>query len=214
MRIQQFIKTLNNTELGKGTTHEYYVLVPSSFNIENIFDSSNLNPVFYDKTTLDVKTNTAQLSKGREMRIKGLGTYYRDNNACAGDEIIFERRDDGEGTLFFISLKSKPNNISFQKNSKGFEVLNIDRLSPYLSDGIFKQNVLYQSRDVELLIEFKLSGKKRNDSPILTDFYDIKVDNVSLLSKFKNNEYIQLDNDAEIGILKKTIVWQSFEFNF
>ena len=27
MRIQQFIKSLNNTEIGKGGTHECYVLV-------------------------------------------------------------------------------------------------------------------------------------------------------------------------------------------
>lgn len=28
MKIIQFIKTLNNTELGKGTTHETYILIP------------------------------------------------------------------------------------------------------------------------------------------------------------------------------------------
>ena len=41
MRIQQFIKSLNNTEIGKGGTHECYVLVSrKAENIENIFDSA------------------------------------------------------------------------------------------------------------------------------------------------------------------------------
>ena len=40
MKIQQFIKSLNNTEIGKGGTHECYVLVSKKVeNIENIFDS-------------------------------------------------------------------------------------------------------------------------------------------------------------------------------
>ena len=34
MKIQQFIKSLNNTEIGKGGTHDYYVRV--SEKVENI----------------------------------------------------------------------------------------------------------------------------------------------------------------------------------
>ena len=47
MKIQQFIKSLNNTEIGKGGTHECYVLVSKKVeNIENIFDPANHRPTF------------------------------------------------------------------------------------------------------------------------------------------------------------------------
>jgi hypothetical protein len=39
MKIQHFIKSLNNTEIGKEGTHECYVLFSKKVrNIENIFD--------------------------------------------------------------------------------------------------------------------------------------------------------------------------------
>ena len=47
MKIQQFIKSLNNTEIGKGGTHEFYVLVSKKVeNIGNIFDPANHRPTF------------------------------------------------------------------------------------------------------------------------------------------------------------------------
>ena len=47
MKIQQFIKSLNNTEIGKGGTHECYVLVSKKVeNIRNIFDPANHRPTF------------------------------------------------------------------------------------------------------------------------------------------------------------------------
>lgn len=213
MKIQQFIKSLNNTELGKGSTHEYYVLVPSKINIQKIFDPHNENPPFHDFISGKIKNDLAQLSLGREARIKGLGPYYRENNVNAGDEIIFERRDEGGHTSFFINLNCKPNSISFQKNTKGFEALNIDRLEPKLNNGVFESEVFYLGHKCHLRIDFKVSSKKRNDSPIYTDFYDIKINKSSILSLYKNNEYIQLDNNPKKSILNKVIVWQSYEFN-
>ena len=42
MKIQQFIKSLNNTEIGKGGTHECYVLVSKKVDmIESLFDNTN-----------------------------------------------------------------------------------------------------------------------------------------------------------------------------
>ena len=42
MKIIQFIKTLNNTELGKGTTHETYILIPKKAEINDIFENENI----------------------------------------------------------------------------------------------------------------------------------------------------------------------------
>ena len=214
MRVQQFIKKLNNTELGKGTTHEYYVLVPSVIDIEKIFDSSNINPRFYDKISESYRDNLAQLSLGRESRIKGLGPYYRENNVCAGDEIIFERRDREDDIEFYIDLKIKTNIITFQKNSKGFEVLNIDRLTQKLTNGAFELSALYNGIIAPVKIQFKESTRKRADSPDLTDFYDILISDESIIDDFKSNEYIELEESARENTLKKVITWQKYEFNF
>ena len=213
MIIQQFIKSLNNTELGKGNTHEYYVLVPSVIDINKLFDESNTNPEFYDLMSKSKRKDLAQLSVGRETRIKGLGPYYRENNVNAGDEIIFERRDENGKTDFFINLNRKPFCISFLKNTKGFEVLNMDRLEPKLVDGKYKSEVLFQGNKSRLIIEFKESSKKRQDSPAPTDFYDIKINDVTILSQYRNNEYIQLEINSNVSTLKKTIAWQQYKFN-
>ena len=37
-------------------------------------------------------------------------------------------------TEFFINIKTKENIIIFQKNSRGFEVLNVDRLNNLLTN--------------------------------------------------------------------------------
>ena len=42
MKIVQLIKKLNNTELGKGGTHDYYVLVPAELDISDIFPAPDV----------------------------------------------------------------------------------------------------------------------------------------------------------------------------
>lgn len=212
MKIQQFIKKLNNTELGKGNTHEYYVLVPSNLDIEVIFDEQNRNPLFFDKVSNKNRQNLAQLTVGRESRIKGLGPYYRENDLCAGDEIVFERRDYEGKTEFYVDLNIKQNIITFQKNSKGFEVLNLDRLISKIKDNKYYIKAYYNNKLCDVLIEFKEAFKKRADSPDTTDFYDIIVDSNSILSEFKGNEYLELEENSNFNMLKKVVVWQKYEF--
>ena len=212
MRVQQFIKKLNNTELGKGTTHEYYVLVPSVIDIQEIFDPNNVNPRFYDRISESNRDNLAQLTLGRESRIKGLGPYYRENNVCAGDEIIFERRDIGNNVEFFIDLKINSNIIIFQKNFKGFEALNFDRLENKLLDGSYTLNVSFLGQTSILEIKFKEASKKRTDSPEQTNFYDLIINGNSILQNFKNAEYIELEEIQALSNLRKVSVWQKYEF--
>ena len=75
MKIVQLIKKLNNTELGKGGTHDYYVLVPAELDISDIFPAPDVPVRFTDKHTFErvVARNTVS----REKRIVGLGQYYR-----------------------------------------------------------------------------------------------------------------------------------------
>jgi len=213
MKVQQFIKTLNNTEIGRGGTHECYVLVSKKVeNIVNIFDSSNHSPSFINITN-GGKLESVHITLGREFRINGLGDFYRNNNVNAGDEIIFERHDDGAKTEFFINLNTKENTIIFQKNSRGFEVLNSDRLAQLISDNSFQDTVNYNGSSGLLIIEFKESAKKRSDSPNVTDFYSMSFNSQDILSDLKNNEYFELLITTSTKILKKVVVWQSYEFN-
>ena len=75
MKLVQFVKQLNNTELGKGGTHDTYVLIPNELDITDIFTKAN-EPIEFrdlDNNEAVVVRNTV----GREKRIVGLGQYYR-----------------------------------------------------------------------------------------------------------------------------------------
>ena len=219
MRIQQFIKKLNNTELGKGNAHETYVSVPKKsdvrliFNPENLFEDINLK--IYDLVSMSYLDNIRYGFKkaNKEWRITGLGKYYRDNEVNAGDEIVFERQDDGTKTEFFINLKTKENIIIFQKNSRGFEVLNSDRLDLLMTANRYQDKVSYNGSSCLSIIEFKESAKKRADSPDETDWYSISFNGQDILNDLKSNEYLELSNSVTNKFLKKIVVWQSYEFN-
>jgi hypothetical protein len=203
MNIQQFIKSLNNTELGKSGTNETYVLVSKNVKgIENLFDPANRKPSLINLKNGGI-VSSVHITDGGEFRINGLGDFYRANNANAGDEIIFERRDN----QFYINLHTKTNTIVFQKNSKGFEVLNIDRLKSSSFN-----NVIYNGNLGKLDINFKVSDKKRSDSPTKTDFYTLKFDNTDLLNSIKSNEYFELTTSNNKTELKKVLVWQFYEY--
>jgi hypothetical protein len=203
MRILQFIKSLNNTELGKSGTNDAYVLVSKNIKgIENLFDPSNRKPSLINLKNGGI-INSVHITEGGEFRINGLGDFYRVNNANAGDEIIFERRDN----QFYINLHTKTNTIVFQKNSKGFEVLNIERLK-----GSSFDNVFYNGNSGKLDIDFKVSDKKRSDSPSNTDFYTLKFDNTDLLNNIKSNEYFELTKSNNKIELIKVLVWQYYEY--
>jgi hypothetical protein len=212
MKIKQFIKSLNNTEIGRGGTHECYVLVSKKVpNIENIFDPSNLKPKFFNLKNGGI-INSVHITKSGEFRINGLGDFYRNNNVNAGDEILFERRDTIDSTEFYIDLNIKSNIITFQKNSKGFEVLNIDRLMKNMSDRKYELNGFFNGNFHNIKIEFKESSRKRSDSPEMTDFYDIIVADKNILNEFKSNDFLVLEELPHQITLKKVVVWQKYEF--
>jgi len=167
MKTLQFIKSLNNTELGKSGTNETYVLVSKNVKgIEKIFDTANRKPSLINLKNGGI-LSSVHITDGGEFRINGLGDFYRANNVNAGDEIIFERRDN----KFYINLHSKTNTI-----------------------------------------DFKVSDKKRSDSPTNTDFYTLKFNNIDLLNSIKSNEYFELTTSNNKTELKKVLVWQFYEY--
>ena len=49
LKVVQVIKKLNNTELGKGGTHDTYVLIPQNLDISDLFPIVNEQISFINK---------------------------------------------------------------------------------------------------------------------------------------------------------------------
>lgn len=211
MRVRHFVKTLNNTEIGKGGTHEYYVLVSKKVSgIKNFFENDDIPLSFFNLKNGGV-VKSIHITDGNEFRINGLGDFYRINNVNAGDEIIFERIDDSEGTKFYLNVFTKNKSVIFQKNRLGFEVLNKERLQARSNNSILVIEAKYSNEIGQLKVEFLKSQKKRADSPFETDFYSIKFNDKDLVSDIKNNEYFELTESNEI---EKVVAWKYYEFNY
>lgn len=207
MRVTQFIKKLNNTELGKTGMHETYVQIPQNVDISEMFETPGITIQCIDKITGSIVK--IRFTVGRDKRIVGLGPYYKDNNVCAGDEIIFEKQEIEEGCEYYINLNQKDSNIVFQKMKQGFEILNIERLKKIQGQ---KLNLYYEGKDSILEIKFLRSDKKREDSPNTTDFYDLLIDDNSIINKYSSKELVELKFNGSEGTLTKFHAWKKYKF--
>jgi hypothetical protein len=71
MKTLQFIKSLNNTELGKSGTNETYVLVSKNVKgIENMFDPANRKPSLINLKNGGI-LSSVHITDGGEFRING-----------------------------------------------------------------------------------------------------------------------------------------------
>ena len=103
MKIIQFIKTLNNTELGKGTTHETYILIPKKAEINDIFENEKINYKFICKNNNnEINLRLRATAKRKELRILGLGNYYRENKLNPGDSILLEKIINNGGSMSIV----------------------------------------------------------------------------------------------------------------
>lgn len=202
MKIVQVIKKLNNTELGKGGTHDTYVLIPNDLDVTDIFDQPNTPTEFVDKFTMEkvIVRNTV----GREKRIVGLGQYYRNKDLYAGDEIIFEKQVTSEKASHFIYTKKYADNLVVQKSKYGFEILTPDRIK------CFEENVSLMNSKVS--IEFLKSEKKRSDSPEETDFYDIKIDGKSMLDSVNGKDAVDIRIRDNAVMVSEFYGWKKYMF--
>lgn len=178
MKIVQLVKQLNNTELGKGGTHDTYVLIPNELDVTDIFYEPNKPIEFWDERNL--LTVTVRNTVGREKRLVGLGQYYRLRDLSIGDEIVFEARTIRDETEYRVYTKKRENIFVVQKAKLGFDIQTRERMGlieEWINDGLIS-------------MEFLESGRKRNDSPEETEFYDIKIDGNSLLNNYSGKEYV------------------------
>ena len=203
MKSVQVIKKVNNTELGKGATHETYVLVPQELNVSDLFEELETKYKFIDKGTN--KPYELRLTSGREKRIVGLGPFYRDHDVFAGDEMLFEKRikDSGENE-YFVSVNKFQNIVVFQKKKNAFAVLTPERLAPLLNKEF--QDLRGRQIQISLLGEFKM----REDSPDLTKLYDILSNGKSLASEYSNNQMFEIVSDGNRVEMRPFRPWKKY----
>lgn len=195
MKIIQIFKKLNNTELGKGNTHETYIYVPQDLNIDKIFPKKNEEITFIDKETKTIYK--LRYTQGREKRIVGLGKFYKDNNVCVGDEIVLEKQiHENSKEFYYISVKKYEDIIVIQPFKYGFEIFNFERIN----DTNFK--------DINnLKIEKIGEEKKREDSPNIINVYNIILDDSNLSEKIENKKELII---LELDFIRKKAFKKKF----
>lgn len=204
MKSVQFIKKLNNTELGKGRTHETYVLVPSVIDVSDIFRALDVPVEFMDKYTHEKVTTRNIVTKSGEKRIVGLGQYYRARGLSAGDEIAFEKRILRGREEYYVCTKKNRDTLVFQKSRYGFEILTPERLSEFMS--------MAGRTETKVEIPFLGAQRKRNDSPETTDYHDILIDGESLLTSYGGKDIGEIRIRGNAVVTSEFYGWKKYVF--
>lgn len=197
-RITQYIHRPNTTELGMGNTHETYMLVSSNMDISSIFPTTIEVNV---EDTTNHKTYSLKSTSGSEFRVNQMGELYRDHNVLPGDEIIITKIEKNGVSKNYVTVKQY-NRVVLLVGSKGCEIVNQDRLSPF-SIGVneYKLTTYDRGNSNTLSITFKNSQKKRVDSPNTTDYYNAQINNSALPN---GTYYLTLGDHSTITTLVKS----------
>ena len=153
------------------------MLIPNNVDISELFPEPDKEESFTD--AISGQIYPLRNTVAREKRIVGLGPYYRDYELNAGDEIVFERRMLNGVEKYYIHALKHNDILVFQKYKSGFEILTPERIDLFNS---FQNNG-------KLSLSFIKSDKKRTDSPLSTNYFDIKLEGNSLMSKYSTKEY-------------------------
>lgn len=198
MKIRCFVKRLNATELGNTGANDTYVAIPNEVDLSKMFPN-NVPLLIKDKVSGKAysppKSNIKyiQTRQNNQERISGLGEYFRNVQAEAGDEIVFERHDAGGGTpVYFMDFKHR-DVLVFQKGKTFVEILKAGPLSQYQTAHGYCLDVVYQGQPKQLSVIFKKQEKKKRTSAVATDFYDLVIDGESILDDFSYLDYIEIE---------------------
>jgi len=176
-RFIQYTHRPNATELGMGNTHETYMLISTDTDLSSIFPPSTEIKV---KDVYSGKRYTLKSADGREFRVNQMGELYRDYNVRPGDEIIISKIEKAEVSEVCVKVRQFQR-VVLMVGSNGTEIINIDRLGDYkVDEQIFNISISDRGYSNILSISFRESRKKRQDSPNMTDYYDVNINGEKL----------------------------------
>lgn len=194
--VTQYFHYPNNTELGKGNTHECYLLVPNTYDLSHIFPDGKEVEV---TDVSNKKKYYLRSAWGREFRINQMGQFYRDYDVHMGDEIILTFVE-GEDSRTYISV-NKHNRLVIKQGRNGAEIINLERLTSYKHGEIYEIPIVWAGQELTLQIQYKEAIAKRSDSPDLTDYYTVKLGN-SILQN--GSFFLTLGSKNELTTFEKT----------
>ena len=194
--VTQYFHYPNNTELGKGNTHECYLLVPNSYDLSHIFPDGKEVEV---TDVSNKKKYYLRSAWGREFRINQMGQFYRDYDVHMGDEIILTFVE-GEDSRTYISVH-RHNRLVIKQGRNGAEIINLERLTSYKHGEIYEIPIVWAEQELTLQIQYKEAIAKRSDSPDLTDYYTVKLGNNILQN---GSFFLTLGSKNELTTFEKT----------
>lgn len=193
--IQQYLHRPNATELGQGNTNECYMLISTEIDISDIF------PVGVEISAQDTQSGKVyklKAAKIREFRVNQFGDLYRDYDVHPGDEILITKICGDAIEKVFVTV-NKYNRIFINVTGNGAEIFNIDRMQNFrTSNGNYSLPVSYSDVNGKLIIKYDGQKKKRQDSPVLTDYYSAVFNGQRLQNRLfflniaSNNELLTL----------------------
>lgn len=216
MRISSFIKRLNATELGLGATHDYFIALPREVDLSSVFMNKQAITIFdrvekvqYDSTNSNIKY--VQTGQNNQERISGLGKYFEKVKAKVGDEILIERIDTLNGVNYFMDFHHR-NAIVFQKNKLYVEILTTDDIQAYKTGDDYLIKIYYNNEPKDLCVKFIKKERKKKISPNETDFFDLLIDNKSILKGYSYQDYIEILLDNMRMNKMKTWIYSNTEW--
>ena len=196
-----FIKKLNNTELGKGGTHDCYILVPVDLDLLDIFNAPDNEIDFEDKDSKQKYPIRLQ-EYTNETRIPGFGNYYRDKSLEAGDEIVLRKVSNHGKVKFELSVNKFENCIVLSKRKYGFIVLNENRIQ------LIDDSVMFNGERIEL--KFAERRKARSDSPEETNYYNLLVGGMNIGNQYAHNDVIEIVVNGVDSYIARPCLWKKY----
>lgn len=196
-KIIQYTHRPNNTELGKGNTHETYLLIGKEHDLADLFpDGVDVNLKAVDRDSV----YTVKTAIGREFRINQFGPLFRDYDICEGDEIILTIVEQNGLHNYYVRVNTY-NRILLSQTSKGCMIGNIERIASYGNkENGYELHAVKNGVEGILKIVFDAAKAKRSDSPDLTDFYTVTFNGLVI----ENGTYCFDINDTSLFPLEKS----------
>lgn len=205
IKIETFIRKLNNTELDSQSTNDAYVRV--SREIQDFIPATFFTELESKKCKILIKYNQKKdlfptnkwlryqfYPANGEYRIVSLTEIYDKYSPSAGDYIIIEKKTIIEdGSYHYEVSMRKYDKISMKYNKKGdfFEILNLNEV---VDKNILEKeiNLKFEGEDFASKISFALSKKKKKNSPKETNYYNILNLPNYFMDKIKGDPFVEI----------------------